>query len=74
MPCFWHFLFCVCGMFCGLKWEDNVVGGQGLSWDGFGSKLTCTGATKELFGTQLCGTHAIAWLSSKLRSPCCNIP
>ena len=32
-----------------------------------GQKLACTGATKELSGTQLCGTHAITWLGSKLQ-------
>ena len=63
--CFWHVLCCVCGMFCGLNWEDIVAGGQGLFRYGFGSKLACTGAAKELSGTQLCGTHAIAWLGSK---------
>ena len=26
------------GMFCGLNWEDIVVGGKGLFRDGFGSK------------------------------------
>ena len=67
MPCFWHVLCRVCGMFCDLNWEDIVAGGQGLFRDGFGSKLACTGAAKELSGTQLLGTHAIAWLGSKLQ-------
>ena len=44
-----------------------MVGGQGLFWDGFGSKLACTGATKELSGTLVHGSHAIAWLGSKLQ-------
>ena len=38
----------VCGMFCGIKWEDIVVGGQGLFRDGFESKTgvyrSCQGA------------------------------
>ena len=34
MPCFWHDWYHVRGMF----WEDNVAGGQGLFWDGFGLK------------------------------------
>ena len=38
MPCFWHVWYHVRGMFCGLNWEDNVVGGQELFWDDFGSK------------------------------------
>ena len=50
----------VFGMFCGLNWEDNVAGGQGLLRDGFGSKLACTGAAKELSGTLVHGSHAIA--------------
>ena len=49
-------------MFCGLNWEDNVIGGQGLIQDDFGSKLACTEAAKELSGTLVCGSHAIAWL------------
>ena len=32
MPCFWHVWCHVRGMFCGLNWEDNVAGGQGLFW------------------------------------------
>ena len=27
VPCFWHALCHVCGMFCGLNWEYIVVGG-----------------------------------------------
>ena len=38
MPCFWHILCRVCGMFCGLNWEDIMAGGQGLFRDGFMSK------------------------------------
>ena len=55
------------GMFCGLNWEDNVAGGQGLFRDGFGSKLACTGAAKELSGMLVHRSHAIAWLGSKLQ-------
>ena len=32
-----------------------------------GQKLACTGAAKELSGTLVCGSHAIAWLGSKLQ-------
>ena len=42
-----------------------------------GQKLVCTGATKELSGTSVHGSHGIAWLGSnlqpsgtQLRSPC----
>ena len=49
-------------MFCGLNWEDITASGQGLFWDGFGSKFACTEAAKELFDTLLRGSHAIAWL------------
>ena len=66
MSCFWHVLCRVCGMFCGLNWEDIVASGQRLFRDGFGSKLACTGAAKELFGMQLRGSHAISWMGSKL--------
>ena len=64
MPC--------CGMFCGLKWEGNVAGGQGLFWDGLGSK-TCVyrscqgalwhaGAWKPRCGVAGCILwHAGAW-------------
>ena len=44
-----------------------MAGGQGLFQDGFGSKLACTRAAKELSGTLVCGSHAIAWLGSKLQ-------
>ena len=67
MPCFWHVLCCVYDMCCGLNWEDNVVDGQGLFWDGFGSKLACTGASKELSGTLVRGSHTFAWLGSKFQ-------
>ena len=67
MPCFWHVLCRLCGMFCGLNWEDNVAGGQGLFRDGFGLKLACIGAAKELSGMLVCGSHAIVWLGSKLQ-------
>ena len=58
-----------CGMFCGLNWEDIVAGGQGLFRDGFGSKLACTGAAKELSGTSGCGSHAVAWLGASSGTP-----
>ena len=32
-----------------------------------GQKLACTGAAKELSGTLVCGSHAIAWLGSNLQ-------
>ena len=31
-----------------------------------GQKLACTGAAKERSGTPMRGSHAIAWLGSKL--------
>ena len=55
MLCFWHVLCRVYDMFCGLNWEDIVASRQGLFRDGFESKLTCTGASKELSGTLLRG-------------------
>ena len=64
MPCFWHVLCRVCG----LNWKDIMAGGQGLFQDGFRSKLACTGDAKELSGMLLCGSHAIAWLGSKLQA------
>ena len=39
MSWFWHVWCRVCGMFCGLNWEDIVACGQGLFRDGFGSKI-----------------------------------
>ena len=38
MPCLWHVLCRVYGMFCGFNWEDIVTGGKGLFRDGFRSK------------------------------------
>ena len=61
------FLCRVYGMFCGLNWEDNVASGQGLFRDGFGLKLACSGVAKELSGTLVRGSHAIAWLGSKFQ-------
>ena len=43
-----------------------MAGGQELFRDGFGSKLVCTGASKELSGTLVHGSHAIVWMGSKL--------
>ena len=60
------FLACF-GRVCGLNWEDNVADGQGLFQDGFGSKLACTGAAKELSSTLVLGSHAIALLGPKLQ-------
>ena len=34
-----------------------------------GQKLVCTGAAKELYGTPVRGSHAIAWLGSNLHTP-----
>ena len=56
-------------MFCGLKWEDIVAGGQGLFRDGFGRKLACTGAAKELSGTPGRGSHVVAWLGASSGTP-----
>ena len=36
---------------------DNGSSGMVL-----GRKMACTGAAKELSGTPVCGSHAIAWL------------
>ena len=56
MPClFQHVWYYVRGMFCGLNWEDNVVDGQGLFRDGFGSK---TGVYRSYQGALW---HANAW-------------
>ena len=61
MPCFWHIWCHVCGMFCGLKVD------KGCSGMVSGQKLVCTGAAKELSGTPVSGSHAIAWLGSNLQ-------
>ena len=61
MPMFWCH---VRGMFCGLNWEDIVAGGQGLFRDGFGQKLACTEAAKELSGMSGRGSHVVAWLGA----------
>ena len=84
MLCFWHVWCHVCGMFCGLNWEDIVVGGQGLFRDGFGSKIgvyqSCQGALwhASAWKPRYCVAgikfatlgYAIAWVSTQLRSPC----
>ena len=44
-----------------------MAGGQGMFPDGFGSKLACTGATKELSSTLVRGRNVIAWLGSKFQ-------
>ena len=83
MLCFWHVWFHVCGMFCGLNWEDNVVGGQGLFWDGFRSKIGMyrsfqgalwhVGAWKPRYcmaGLKIAALgYTIAWGSTQLRIP-----
>ena len=84
MPRFWHFWFHVCGMFCGLNWEDIVAGGQRLFRDGFGSKIgvyqSCQGSLWHAGAWKPCYCvaglkfatpgYAIAWVSTQLRSPC----
>ena len=55
MSCLWHVFCRVCGMFCGLNWEDIVAGGKGLFPGWFQVKTACTGATKELSSTLLHG-------------------
>ena len=45
----------VCGILCGLNWEDIVAGGQGLFRDGFRSK---TGVYRSCQGALW---HAGAW-------------
>ena len=55
MPWLWHVLCHVCGMFCGLHWEDIVADGKGLFLGWFRVKMACTGAAKELFSTLLNG-------------------
>ena len=44
-----------------------MAGGQGRFRDGFGSKLACIRAAKELFSTLVRGSHAVAWMGSKLQ-------
>ena len=39
-------------------------GDKGCSRMVLGRKLACTGATKELSGTPVRGSHAIAWLGA----------
>ena len=71
----------VCGMLCGLNWEDIVAGGQGLFRDGFESKIgvyqSCQGALwhagawKPRYCVVGCILgYAITWVSTQLRSPC----
>ena len=59
MSCFWHVLWPQLGGYCG-RWTRTVPG-----W--FRAKMACTGAAKELFDKLLRGSHAIAWLGSKLK-------
>ena len=51
----WHFLCRVYGMFCGLNWDDIVVGGKGLFRNCFGSKWCLI----ELPRSSLCKTREI---------------
>ena len=67
MPCLWHVLCLICGMFYGLNWKDIVVGGKGLFLGWFLVKMACTRAAKEFSGTQLRRSHAIAWLGFKMQ-------
>ena len=67
--CLWRVLWPQLGGYCG-RWTRVVP-----RW--FQIEMACTGAAKELSGTLLCGSHAVAWLGSKLkpsgtqlRSPC----
>ena len=83
MPWLWYVLCRVYGMFCGLNWEDIVVGEKGLFLGWFRVKMACTGAAKELSGTLLRRSHtiaslgfgiaalryAIAWVLAQLCSP-----
>ena len=55
VPCLWHVLWPQLGGYCG-QWTRAVSG----------KKLACIGAAKELSGTPVCGSHAIAWLGSNL--------
>ena len=84
MPCFWHVLCHVCGVFCCVNWEDLVAGGQGLFRDGFGSKFgvyrSCQAALWHAGVWKPCYCmaglkfstlgYSIAWVSTQLRSPC----
>ena len=59
VPCSWHVLWPQLGGYCG-RWTKAVLG-----W--FEVKMASTKAAKELSGTVLRGSHAIAWLGSKLK-------
>ena len=59
VSCLRHVLWPELGGYCG-RWTRAVSG-----W--FRVKMPCTGAAKELSGTLLRGSHAIAWLGSKLK-------
>ena len=54
----------VCGILCGLNWEDIVAGGQGLFRDASSRKLACIRASKELSGTPGHGSHVVVWLGA----------
>ena len=63
------FWFCLCGILCGLNWEDIVAGGHGLFRDGSGRKLACTRAAKELSSTPGHGSHTVAWMGASSGTP-----
>ena len=67
MPCLLHVLCRVCGMFCGLNWEDIVADGKWQFPGWFRVKMACNGAIKGLLGTLMRGSHTIVWLGSKLQ-------
>ena len=74
VSCLWHVLWSQLGGYCG--WWTRAVS----EW--FRVKMACTRVSKELSGTLLRGSHAmaglkiealgyaIAWVSTQLRSPC----
>ena len=65
----------VFGMFCAMFVACFVASIGKIMWPMdkgcFGmvssKKLACTGVAKALFGTPVCGSHAIAWLGSNLQ-------
>ena len=56
------FLACFVASIGRILWP-NDKGCSGMVW----VKMTCIGAAKKLSGTLLRGSHAIAWLGSKLK-------
>ena len=45
-----------------------MADGKGMFLGWFRVKMACIGATKNLSGTLLRGSHAIVWMGSKLQS------